>query len=80
MHQWKCVHRVRGACSDITTSNTGAEHGALAELENLLGRELLYFACRHHLLEIVPKTIFDQLVEKSSSPSIGKLCEAFQEQ
>lgn len=76
--EWKCTERVRAACSDTTASNTGPDNGAFVKLEMALGRGIIYLACRHHLLEIVPKTIFDALVEKSASPTIGKLCETMQ--
>lgn len=43
-----------------------------------LGRPLLYFECRHHVLELIPKRLFDKLIEKSSCPDLGTLVKNFQ--
>jgi len=43
-----------------------------------LGKPLLYFACRHHMLEVIPKQLFDKMVEASSSPDLGTLCKNFE--
>ena len=37
---------------DTTATNTGAYSGACVKLEEELGRQLLYLACRHHCLEL----------------------------
>ncbi|KAE8739296.1 hypothetical protein FOCC_FOCC015204 [Frankliniella occidentalis] len=66
------VAGVQVACSDTTSSNTGHEIGTVVKLEAALGRKLLYLACRHHALEVIPKHLFDDLVERSSSPDHGK--------
>lgn len=47
------------------------------EMEKLLGRALIYLACRHHVLELIVKELFEELVEPSSGPDIGKLCKNF---
>lgn len=74
---WKCEKDLKCTCTDTTTSNTGVKKGAAVELEKLLGRQLIYLACRHHELEIIIKNLFDKLVESSSSPDIGTLCKNF---
>ncbi|KAK3918328.1 Kinesin-like protein KIN-12C [Frankliniella fusca] len=66
--QVKCV------CSGTTSTNTGWRTGAVKFIEDGLGRTVLYLACRHHALEIIPKHLFDAVVEKSSGPDIGKTC------
>ncbi|KAK3933104.1 AMP phosphorylase [Frankliniella fusca] len=73
-----CAEQVRVACSDTTSSNTGHKIGAVVKLEAALGRKLLYLACRHHALEVIPKHLFDDLVERSSSPDLGKVCAEFE--
>ena len=37
---------------DTTASNTGVFSGACVSLEEELGKQLLYLACRHHCLEL----------------------------
>lgn len=58
-------------CYDTTSSNTGRFNGACALLEQTLDRELLLFACRHHVYELVLKTIFETKIKQiTSSPDI----------
>lgn len=76
--KWDCTECVCALCSDTTSSNTGCKKGAYLLIERALGKPLLYFACRHHLLEVIPKHLFDKLVEASSSPDLGTLCRNFE--
>ena len=46
-------------CFDTTASDTGRLKGAGAILEQMLGRELLYLACRHHILEILLSSVYN---------------------
>ncbi|KAK3920028.1 Na(+)-translocating NADH-quinone reductase subunit E [Frankliniella fusca] len=78
LDDWKCAEKVSAICTDTTSSNTGHRVGAVVKLEAALGRKLLYLACRHHALEIIPKHFFETLVEKSSSPDLGALCSRFE--
>ncbi|GBP51731.1 hypothetical protein EVAR_96283_1 [Eumeta japonica] len=58
-------------CCDTTASNTGRFSGACAILEQTLERELLLFACRHHIYELVLKAVFETKVKQiTSSPDI----------
>lgn len=41
---------VKSMVFDTTESNTGLRNGKCALLEKKLNRELLWFACRHHVL------------------------------
>ncbi|KAK3910088.1 Protein CROWDED NUCLEI 1 [Frankliniella fusca] len=77
---WGCTDRVRAICTDTTSSNTGHNIGAVVKLEALLGRKLLYLACRHHALEVIPKHLFQELVQESKSPDLGALCARFEKE
>lgn len=77
LEEWGCLERVSVACTDTTSSITGWKKGAVAHLEKLLKKVLLYLACRHHVLEVIPKHLFNQMVEKSSNPELGVLCSRF---
>ncbi len=78
LKKWECDGQVRAQCCDTTSSNTGHLAGACVKLEQQLGRKLLLFACRHHALEMIPKHLFNNLVEKSSSPDLGTICARFE--
>ncbi|KAG0724984.1 hypothetical protein GWK47_004858 [Chionoecetes opilio] len=58
-------------CFDTTASNTGMVHGACIRIEQELGRSLLWFACRHHVHEVILKDVFEASLGSSSGPDIG---------
>ena len=57
-------------CFDTTSVNTGLKNGACVMLEHKVGEELLWLACRHHILEIVLSKVFTLCFGPSSSPDI----------
>jgi len=60
---WDLNNKVQIMCCDTTSSNTGRYNGACALLEHTLERELLLFACRHHVYELVLKTVFETKIK-----------------
>ncbi|KAG0710504.1 hypothetical protein GWK47_022672 [Chionoecetes opilio] len=62
--------QIIGLSFDTTASNSGMLAGACVHLENLLGRSLLWLACRHHVLEVVLKHIFEKCCSSSTGPEI----------
>jgi len=66
-------------CFDTTSSNTGQLTGACVILEHLLGRPLLHFGCRHHILELVLAAAFGVCTGPSKAPEI-LVFRRFQEQ
>lgn len=68
---WSLEDRVQILCCDTTASNTGRFNGACVLLEQKLGREMLIFACRHHVYELVLKSVFEAKISQvTSSPDI----------
>lgn len=45
--------------------NIGIDQGAATLLQDALGRNILFFACRHHIYELYLKCAFAMLVQKS---------------
>lgn len=71
LFDWTLHDKVQIMCCDTTASNTGHFSGACAILEQTLERELLLFACRHHVYELVLKAVFETKVKHiTSSPDI----------
>ncbi|KAG0720204.1 hypothetical protein GWK47_006894 [Chionoecetes opilio] len=62
--------QIIGLSFDTTALNSGMLAGACVHLENLLGRFLLWLACRHHLLEVVLKHVFEKCCGPSTGPEI----------
>ena len=71
LHDWNLDDQVQIMCYDTTASNTGLLNGACLLLEQRLERELLLFACRHHIYELVIKTLFEAKIQQvTNSPDI----------
>ena len=68
--RWELDTLVRGMCFDTTSSNTGRLSGACVLLEQLLGRPLLHFGCRHHILELVLAAAFGVCMGPSKAPEV----------
>jgi len=68
---WEVFEDVIGTSFDTTASNTGSTSGACVLLEQKLQRKLLYFACRHHIHELIIGGVFTALFGPSQSPNIA---------
>lgn len=68
--EWGVSCKVCGLVFDTTAHNSGHMHGAAILIQQLMGKELLCFACRHHILELVLGAAFVASVGDSESPKI----------
>lgn len=70
--EWNLLKQLIGICTDTTASNTGIHIGSVILFQQLLKRNILYLACRHHVFELIIGAIFIALFgdTKSSSPEI----------
>ena len=64
LFQWDAVPAVVGMCFDTTAVNTGPHSGACVKLN------LLWLACRHHMLEVLLSDIFTVCLGVSTGPEI----------
>ncbi|GBM26810.1 hypothetical protein AVEN_32066-1 [Araneus ventricosus] len=55
---WNLENEIQILCYDTMASNTGRLNGACTFLEQTFYREMLFFACRHHVYELVLKAVF----------------------
>lgn len=67
---WGVIDDIVATSFDTTLSNTGPENGAIAKLENMLHRKLLKLACRHHIYEIILRSVFDLKLGATSAPEV----------
>jgi len=67
--KWNLCSQVKGLVFDTTASNTGLHKGACTKIEEALGREMVWIACRHHVMEIVLSNVFTSLLGATDSPS-----------
>jgi hypothetical protein len=70
LEDWNVKHRVVGMCFDTTVSNTGCHIGACTLIEGKLGKDLLHFACRHHVMELLAGAAFGVSVTTTSGPYV----------
>jgi len=68
---WNVANDIVGMCFDTTAANTGSMSGACVLLEKLAQRNFLYFACRHHMHEIIIGEVFSTLFGPSRGPNIA---------
>jgi len=70
LKQWGLVDKVQAMSFDTTSGNTGRLNGACTLLEKKIGRELLWLACRHHVMELILSKVFSVCCGPSSAPDI----------
>ena len=59
------------ACGfDTTSSNTGIHKGSCVLLQDILQRQLLWLACRHHIMELLVKAAYHQVFGDSKSSDV----------
>ena len=64
INNWGLSEGIIACCFDTTSSNSGS----CVLLQQLLNRQLLWLACRHHIPELILKAAFQSLFGKTTSP------------
>lgn len=64
---WNIVHLVQGMSFDTALPNTGPHVGACQLLQQKIGRDLIKFACRHHIYELPLRETFEKKLSISTS-------------
>jgi hypothetical protein len=54
---WNITDQVKCMCFDTTSVNSGPKNGACILLEQKLNKDMLWCACRHHILEIALEAV-----------------------
>jgi hypothetical protein len=67
---WNVQEQLVGMSFDTTSANTGRINGACVLLEKKLDKNLLWLACRHHVLEVVCGDVFRTLFGPTSGPNV----------
>ena len=72
MVQCKCLENIRVLVWDTTNSNSGVHKGAAAILErDLLGRKLIWGACRKHVGELLVRPVYKCVFGEPKSADYG---------
>jgi len=78
LEKWYLLDKVQGFVFDTTASNTGRLNGASTLLEQKLNRDIIYFACRHHVSELIIQAAFNEAKLYVSSGPIIPIFKRFQ--
>lgn len=66
------LEQIEALIFDTTASNTGRFNGAAVLFEEMVERELLHLPCRHHIYEIILRSVFElKLKLKTTSPHVA---------
>lgn len=68
LEAWSILESIVAMCTDTTGANTGVANGACVLLEKKRKRNLIYLACRHHMLELIIGAIFVMLFGETTGP------------
>ena len=72
LNDYHVLNQVTALCFDTTASNTSSYNEACNLIEKALGRNVLNFACRHHVMEIMLEKVFMALnLSLSTGPDIA---------
>ena len=61
IEKWNLRSHIKGFVFDTTASNTGIREGKCITIEEAVGSEMLWIACRHRILETVLLYVFSCL-------------------
>lgn len=68
--KWGLCEQVTCMSFDTTPVNTGVWNGACILLQQKMGKDMLWLACRHHILEIMLEAVVLTSLGASSGPDI----------
>lgn len=66
--EWGATEKIQAMCFDTTSTNTGCYRGACVIIEQLFKRDLLHLACRHHILEVILRAVFECKMGTTTGP------------
>lgn len=78
LQKWNLMSKIGAICFDTTSSNSGWREGSAVHLEKMMKKPLLFFACRHHIAELLLKKAFALTVEPDSAAPVITICKRFQ--
>lgn len=80
LEEWSIIDKVQAVCCDTTASNTGRINGTCVLLEQFIDRDLLYLPCRHHIFELLLKSVFDLKLKLPTTGPDVPIFKRFQQQ
>jgi len=69
--EWNIQNSVKALSFDTTAVNSGRLGGTCVLLKRLLGKKLFYLPCRHHIYEIILRSVFEEKLNKLSAKEVS---------
>ena len=76
LDEWGIQQQVHGMVFDIIASNTGLKNSACTFIQ--VEHELVWVACRHHVMELILASVFRALFAPTGGPDVA-LFKGFQQ-
>lgn len=70
IEDWGLLPNIQAICCDTTAANMGRVNGACSLLQHKIGRNLMMLPCRHHIMELILRSVFDVKMGSSSAPVV----------
>lgn len=67
---WNLCDAIEAVCCDTCSANSGVHNGACAILEEHLDKDLMYLMCRHHIMELMLKAVFELRTPATTAPEV----------
>lgn len=67
---WGINTSIKAICCDTTASNLGVKKGAAVLLKRLLETKLMFLPCRHHVFELVLRSVFEIKMPGTVGPNV----------
>ncbi|XP_044593839.1 uncharacterized protein LOC123271268 [Cotesia glomerata] len=71
LDEWKIKNKIKALCFDTAAVNTGLNNGTCTQLERELNRNLLHLGCRHHIYELVLRSVAETCWPVTSGPNVA---------
>lgn len=70
LQDWQIEHCIAALSFDTTATNTGRKNGVAVQLEEKMGRPLIWLPCRHHIAELVLGCVIGMWEGNTKSPTV----------
>ena len=70
LEDWGLLDLVQAVSADTTNANFGCRNGAAVIFERMIEKDLLYLACRHHIMELIIGAAFKAKMPDVTGPNV----------
>lgn len=71
LEDWALAQGIKALCCDTTASILGIEAGAAILLDRLLGKNISFSPCRHHIFELILRSAIECKLRLITGPDVS---------